>query len=154
MNKNKKSNLDEMQEQKLLVIEHNGCWLAFWGLLAALIVQALLGFDIKALAGEWILFMGLALYIGVACMRSGIWDRRLKMDAKTNLAVSLVAALVAGGFLFAYSYLRFHRLQGSLYVGLIIAGISFVTCFGGLTLAARATKKRQEALNAEPEDEA
>ena len=29
----KKSNLDEMQEQELLKIEHNGCWLAFWGLL-------------------------------------------------------------------------------------------------------------------------
>ena len=29
----KKSNLDEIQEQELLKIEHNGCWLAFWGLL-------------------------------------------------------------------------------------------------------------------------
>ena len=31
----KNSNLDERQEQTLLRIEHNGCWLAFWGLLAA-----------------------------------------------------------------------------------------------------------------------
>ena len=29
----KKSNLDEMQEQELLKVEHNGCWIAFWGLL-------------------------------------------------------------------------------------------------------------------------
>ena len=28
-----KSNLDERQELKLLKIEHNGCWIAFWGLL-------------------------------------------------------------------------------------------------------------------------
>ena len=39
MKKNKKSNLDEMQELELLKIEHNGCWLAFWLLLASLIVQ-------------------------------------------------------------------------------------------------------------------
>ena len=32
----KKNNLDEMQEQELLKIEHNGCWLAFWGLLAVM----------------------------------------------------------------------------------------------------------------------
>lgn len=25
-----KNNLDEMQEQKLLKIEHNGMWFAFW----------------------------------------------------------------------------------------------------------------------------
>ncbi len=29
-----KNRLDEMQEQKMLQIEHNACWLAFWGLLA------------------------------------------------------------------------------------------------------------------------
>ena len=34
----KKSNLDEMQEQELLKVEHNGCWIAFWGLLAAIII--------------------------------------------------------------------------------------------------------------------
>ena len=33
------SNLDERQEQALLKIEHNCCWLAFWGLLTALFVQ-------------------------------------------------------------------------------------------------------------------
>ena len=35
--KNLKNNLDEMQEAKLLQIEHNGFWLAFWGLLATLV---------------------------------------------------------------------------------------------------------------------
>ena len=35
----KKNNLDERQEQTLLHIEKNGCWIAFWGLLAALMIQ-------------------------------------------------------------------------------------------------------------------
>ena len=37
--KKTKSNLDELQELKLLKIEHNGCWLAFWGLLAVILTQ-------------------------------------------------------------------------------------------------------------------
>lgn len=42
-NKIKRTNkLDEMQEQKMLKIEHNGCWLAFWGLFVSLLVQALI----------------------------------------------------------------------------------------------------------------
>lgn len=34
-----KNNLDEMQEHKLLKIEHNGCWFAIWSLLAAIFIQ-------------------------------------------------------------------------------------------------------------------
>lgn len=149
----KKNNLDEMQELELLKIEHNGCWLMFWGLLLAIVVQALLGVDWKAIAGEWILFMGLCLYLGIACAHAGIWDRRLKMDAKTNLLVSLVAALCAGGFLFAYTWLQYHALQGSLVAALITAVVCFVICFVSLSLAARSVKKRQETLNAETEEE-
>ena len=36
--KKTESNLDEMQEQKMLKIEHNGYWLGFWGLLAAILI--------------------------------------------------------------------------------------------------------------------
>ncbi len=27
----RRNRLDERQEQKMLQIEHNGCWIAFWG---------------------------------------------------------------------------------------------------------------------------
>ena len=146
----KHNNLDEMQEQELLKIEHNGCWLAFWGLLLAIIVQAISGKGDPF--GEWILFMVLAVYLGIACMRKGIWDRRLKMDGKTNLLVSLVAAVCAGAFMFAFSYLRFDSLDGAIASCAIMAVSVFVLCLIALSLAARATKKRQEALNAEPDE--
>ena len=35
----RKTNLDEQQERKLLEIESRGFWLAFWGILLALIVE-------------------------------------------------------------------------------------------------------------------
>ncbi len=40
----KKNNLDERQEQTLLRIEHNGCWLSFWGLMIAAGVVAVFDF--------------------------------------------------------------------------------------------------------------
>lgn len=94
--KKQKSNLDEWQEQTLLRIERNGCWFAFWALLASLFIQqAVFGMgELKAVAGEWIIFMLLAAYLAAACMQNGIWDRRLKADPKTNLLVSLAAAIL------------------------------------------------------------
>ena len=50
----RKSNLDERQEQVLLGIEHNGCWLAFWGLLVSILAQEVIfGGEAKYIAGEW-----------------------------------------------------------------------------------------------------
>ena len=98
--KNNPNNLDEMQEQELLKIEHNGCWLAFWLLLASMVVQSIFyrTMDFRTLAGEWVVFMVLALYLAFACMRKGIWDRRLGMNARNNLVISLIAGAALGIF--------------------------------------------------------
>lgn len=95
--KKQKNQLDEMQEQKLLQIEHNGCWLAFFGLLISLFVQIFLyGRDFKIIAGEWAVFMCLAVYIVVSCLKNGIWDRRMAPVASENLKVSLLAGGICG----------------------------------------------------------
>lgn len=103
--KKTKSNLDELQELKLLKIEHNGCWLAFWGLLAVILTQIAIGNDSKQdLSGEWIVFMCLALYLTVGCIRNGIWDRKLKPNFKNNIMASSIAAVVMGILWFIISY--------------------------------------------------
>lgn len=158
--KQKKSNLDEMQEQKLLKIEHNGCWIAFWGLLAAILAQVVLTPDElrehlpRIMTGEWIVFMVLSLYLGFACMKNGIWDRKLKPNAKTNLLASLIAGGAVAVFQVLYSYFRFHRLVVALGVAGVSALITVILCFLVLTVTARATKKQQEKLEEEPEDSA
>ena len=149
----RKSKLDEQQERKLLEIESRGCWLAFWGLLLALIVQSVVINDPRTIIGEWILFIGLALYLGISCSRAGIWDRRMDMSPKTSLLVSLAAALCAAIFMFGFTYVRYQKPLGSLYSAAIIGAITFIVCFLLLRIAARATKKRQDELNAEPDDE-
>ena len=149
----RKNKLDEQQERKLLEIESRGFWLAFWGLLIGLAVQSLVMKNVSMVIGEWIVFMLLALYLGISCMRAGIWDRRLDMNCKTNFIISLIAAICAAAFMFGFTFLRYHKPIGSLYAGAFAALTVFVICLIALTLAARATKKRQDKLNAEPEDE-
>ena len=150
----RKSNLDEQQERKLLEIESRGCWLAFWGLLVALIVETVvMTKDLRAIIGEWVLFMGLALYLAISCMRAGIWDRRADMSRRTRLLFSLAAGICAGLFLFAFTFTRYQRLIGSLCTGVIGVVFTVALTYFILRLAARATQKRQDELNAEPKDE-
>ena len=149
----KKSNLDEMQEQQLLKIEHNGYWFCFTGLLVAIAVQTILSDDWKTVAGEWVVFMLANLYVMIGCMRAGIWDRRLRADAKTNLVISLVAGLVMATIWFFV----IERRSGNVRISLVGAAFTFVLvavlCFAALQLSAAVMKKRQAKLNAEPEDE-
>ena len=150
----KKNNLDEMQEQELLKIEHNGCWLSFWGLLIAIIVQSFVfgNMDFRTLAGEWIVFMVLALYLAFACVRRGIWDRKLAMNTKTNLIVSAIAAVVMGIFNAVTIFRRYHKPVGIAVAAVIVAAITFIICFAVLTVMMKQTQKRKAAMEAEPAD--
>lgn len=150
------SKLDEQQELQLLKIEHNGCWIAFWGLLAAILVQQLIfGYDMSKIAGEWIVFMALAVYMAVDCSRHGIWDRRLQMNRRTNLAVSALAGGLFGLWMLIMTMRNFpDKLGGSIAAAIVAAVLVFVICFAALELTARSTKKRIEAQEAEPEEEA
>ena len=151
--KKTKSNLDELQELKLLKIEHNGCWLAFWGLLAVILTQIAIGNDSKQdLSGEWIVFMCLALYLTVGCIRNGIWDRKLKPNFKNNIMASSIAAVVMGILWFIISYRNYHKLVGSIATGVIMFFSIEILCFLALTLTSKIYKKREcsglEALRA------
>ena len=144
----KKNNLDEMQEQELLKIEHNGCWLAFWGLLAVMAIQMVMGVPGTQMLGEWIVFMVLALYLVIACLRKGIWDRHLKANRKTNLIVSLLAA-VATGILVPLSNPYLSEPLDYVLVAGISGGFTFLLCFAALSISMKLYKKRREKLDAE-----
>ena len=98
----KKNQLDEMQEQTLRKIEGRGFWLMWGGLLAAWIVQTVFGAADKA-AGEWVVFMIGCIYMCVACLRNGLWDRHLLDTAPANALYSLVA-VVAVTLISGFSY--------------------------------------------------
>ena len=147
------SKLDEMQEQELLRIEHNGCWLAFWMLLAVLIIENIfLRFEMKAIAGEWIVFFVLAVYLAFDSSRKGIWDRHLKMNSTTNLLVSIIPGALLGVLWAIRSYRDFHKPVGSLATGVFIGVTTFVLCFIVLSIAMKATAKRKAKMEEEPSD--
>ena len=147
--------LDERQEAELLKVERNGCWGAFWGLLVAITVQMFMyPGSFSHIAGEWIVFMVLALYITIACLRRGIWARNFRPDAKTNLAFSGAAAVVVMILVFFLGYLRRpEAFKTCLMLGGVTGAIMFVVIFISLSIAAKSVKHRQEELDREPEDE-
>lgn len=152
--KDRKNNLDERQEQIMLHIEHVGCWIAYWGLLVSILVQELLyRGDFRYVLGEWIVFMALCLYVMASCIRNGLWDRHIKPTMKNNALASLIAA----GVIFLFTFLMVNRNFPGKPVGAVAAGlvsgiVVFVLCLIALSVAARATEKKQEQLEREDEE--
>ena len=144
----RKNNLDEMQEQKLLKIEHNGVWLAFWGLAVSILIQGLNSGvnEFRNIIGELVVFLGLDLYLLVACIKNGIWDRKLRANAKTNVIVSLVGGTIIGLLYFTSSYLKYHKLLGSIATGIIMLSTTALLTFITLSVCASIYKKRVKKL--------
>ncbi|MDE6749659.1 MAG: hypothetical protein K2K21_11465 [Lachnospiraceae bacterium] len=150
-----KNRLDEMQEQKMLKIEHNGYWMAFWGLFTALFVQQFVygPGEWKYVAGEWIVFMCIALYMVFGCIKNGIWDRRLAPTNWVNMGASTIGGVFAGIFGFLTSYRQYHKLYGSIATGVIFFIMVVTACFSALTLSAFLYKRKRDKIENEEENE-
>ena len=149
LSKGNKNNLDEMQEQKLLQLESRGFWLIWWALLAAMAVQ-LLVYGVEArrhLLGEWAVFMLASVYMVAACIKQGLWDRKLRPNFKTNLLLSLLAGVVTGGFMGVYSYRSFGAAEAAWWTVAMVGGCTFALCLLALSLSAAAYKKRRQKLD-------
>ena len=148
----KRDNLDEMQKQTLLKIESRGFWVLWVLLLAALIIESLLGFTPREMAAEWFIFMLGSAYSVISDLRAGIWDRHLKANTKTNAAVSVVggvAVFVWGLIKFAEFGMGVAVLQAVIMEG----GCTWVLCFALLQLSMKAYKKRHAELENPKEDD-
>lgn len=144
----KRDNLDEMQKQTLLKIESRGFWGLWMLLLAALIIESLLGFAPREMAAEWFIFMLGCAYSVISDLRAGIWDRHFKPNTKTNAVVS-----VAGGAaVFVWGLIKFAALgtgiagaagghHGGLYLGAVLRNAA--AQHEGLQKAPRRTGKPQ-----------
>lgn len=151
----KQSNLDERQEMELSKIERNGFWFMFWGLFAVMSIEMIIEpKDLKAFAGEWLLFMIVAVYFGIQCIRKGIWDRRLKPTLKTNFIASLIAGLFVVIFMIALQYVRMEEFNLIIILlSLITGAFTVVLTFGTLQLGTLFYKNKLNKLENEQEDE-
>lgn len=149
--KQKKSNLDELQELKLLKIESRGYKLAFWGLLIAILAEVLVNGTSRAIMGELIVFLAIGLYRVVSLCYAGIGERQWDMNPKTNLIMSAIAGLSVAIFATIFFYMHSSNLD---FLRVTVRGFSaFILSYLVGALYIRVVKKRQEKLNAEPADE-
>lgn len=148
----KRSNLDEQQERKLLEIESRGFWLAFWGMIAVLLVQIVFVKDWIAIASTWVLLMALAIYLVMVSAKAGIWNRKLDMSNRTYLISSFISAIFMGTFTFGFGFYRDYDVMKTLIISAGTVAGTFVVCYVALRITAAAVKNRQNQLNAEPDD--
>ncbi len=141
-----KSNLDEMQEQKLLHTEKLGLGFAFWGLLVAIVVQFFIGADYKQLAGEAIVLMGIGIITAFGCFKNGIWDRRLKPNLKTNMLLSIVTSLGVGLIIGISNYL--HSKEQIVFSALFTAFTAFILFLIIFQISALICRKRVRKIEA------
>lgn len=146
MKKPKKNFLDEMQEQKMLRIEHNGFWIGFIGLCVVNFIQLLIRPDLTVIVGELAVLIVMSGYMLVACIRNGIWDRRLKANAKTNFWASLVGGMVAGLLVAMLTAYHFGEIQWVVRSSAVSAGLTFVLCEIALTLGTFFYKRKKREL--------
>ena len=149
-----KNQMDEMQEQKLLKIEHNMAWLAFWGLLIVMALQLMLGGAeyIMAVLGEWMVFMAMCVYMVSGCLKAGIWDRKLKPEPKTNFLCSLVGAVAVG---VVVGIAQWRYTDNWRFAAAVAGGCALLTlllCFCALSFAVKFYKKRRNELEEDCEE--
>ena len=147
----KHDDLDEMQKQTLLKIESRGFWVLWVLLLAALIIESLLGFAPREMAAEWFIFMGGCVYSLLCDLRAGIWDSRFKPNTKTNAAVS-----VAGGAaMFVWGLIKFAEYGAGIAVliGAIMGACTWALTFVLLQIGMKYYRKRHAELENPKEDD-
>lgn len=147
-----KKDLDELQKQILSRIESRGFGIAFWGSLILLIVQMIFANNIISVISSWLLFMVLAIYEVVSCLKAGIWNSSLYISKKRNAFISSIIAICMGVFQFILVSQREESTYKTIIVLVSVIAVTFFLCFSAIIIIAKAVKKRRDKLDAEPDD--
>ena len=157
MVQNSKTNLDEMQERRLFQIEEIGFWLTFWAAAAAVVIQAVLGADLRQIAGEGIVLLISSAYLVFATVRNGIWTKNgLAPTFRTNALVSLIPAAFCGAILLirVLAVLKRPLTFEVAAAALAFAGVCYLGCLGLLEILRAVYRKRRAKLDDEEEETA
>ena len=149
-----KNRLDEMQEKKLLQIEHTCFWICFWGLFVVIYAQIAVGNGgFENIGGECLILSAASIYLLIGCIKNGIWDRQLKPNFKTNLIISLMTSFVFGGFWFIVSYHNYRNLVGSIATFVFMAISIFIIALILLSISLKLYQKKVDKLNEKAEQD-
>ncbi len=155
--KDQKYNIDEMQERRLFQIEEIGFWLTFWASGAAVVIQAVLGADLRQIAGEGIVLLISSAYLVFATVRNGIWNKGGPAPTlRANALVSLIPAAACGAILLirVLAVLKRPLTFEVAVVALAFAGVCYLGCLGALEILRAVYRKRRAKLDDEEEETA
>lgn len=138
----------------MLRVEHNGYWIGYIGLAAAILIQILYygpGCS-EQVAGEFIVFMCLSAQTIIGCMKYGIWDRKLAPTWRVAVGASLVAGVVGVVFNFLLLYVRDCTWKECLSGAIKLGSSIFVCCLIGLSALLVTYRLRERKLEGGDDD--
>jgi hypothetical protein len=143
-----KKNRDERQEAEERRINSVAFWIAYWGLVAVIIVQLFVfELDITHIAGEFIILCAAGIYMTIAGYRRGIWDSFTKPGMKSYFAYSFAAVFVLNLPIPLVRYFRYHATVPScLYSFARNFIILFPLAFAAAAILGALTKRKQKKL--------
>ena len=144
-----KNMLDEMQDNKLLKIEEFGFWLMFWILVAAILLQALMGTTLKELAGEIAALLAASVYIAFSSLKNGLWTRKYAPTLKANVVASAIASSIFGviNAIRAFGVLKKPiEFRATIQIVVMCVGV-YILCFALLEVFRLIYEKRRIKLD-------
>jgi len=147
MKKNQTNNLDEMQEQKLFQLEEYGFWIIFWALLAAIIIQLILGGTLKEVLGEIIALLLGSIFVLAAALKNGLWAKTSAPSQKGNAIISIVPAVLIG-VIHVLKIIHNNRSNAkNLLITAAVMVAVYAACLGVLELFRAIYSKRRAKLD-------
>ena len=137
----KKTVLDEREMMEMYRIEHYGLWLMYGLLCAAILVQLLMGADLKQMAGEIAVVIVTSVAMIFANARHGIWDQSSRPSVRGNAAYSLATGVLVAAVLTA--------VGRSASVSLLAGACGGAACMLLLTCLMQYMKHRQKKTDEE-----
>lgn len=141
--------LDEMQDGKLLKIEELGFWVVFWILVAAILLQALMGTTLKELAGEIAALLAASVYIAFSSLKNGLWTRKYAPTFKTNAIASAIPSLIFGAINAVRAFVILKKpieFDTTVQIAAMCVGV-YVLCLALLEAFGLIYKKRRNKLD-------
>lgn len=121
--------IDERQQADLNRVGNYGFWIAFWMLIVSVVLQGtILHRPFREWAAEWVIFMVIAVYELIACVKIGVWTEYTQRPTlKSHLLNSLLGS---GGFAVFFTIGNCTSVTTELTAGFVLR--VFITWFAGL----------------------
>lgn len=152
----KKQIVDERERMEMYKIEHYMFWFVFWALIVSIFVQQIfLKADFSQVAGEWIVFMLMAVGTLIGDFKGGHYDYISRPGWKSYLAYSIAGTAAYVFLIIANGMMRgwYDSAADAALVGVVSGAGIFVILYVTFVIAGAWTKKRRKKLEEEFEDE-